>query len=83
MTREIILAAALRERGLILTMLPCARHADIIGRAALLGMADYECGFLTSGGRFVDREEAARVALASGQVTRLVRPPGLYTEDVW
>jgi len=40
-------------------------------------------GFVTDGAAFLDREEAARVALVSGQVRELGWPPLLYSEDLW
>ena len=41
-------------------------------------------GFMTSKGTFVDRFEAACIALASGQVEKLSRPRwGLFSEDLY
>ncbi len=40
-----------------------------------------EQGFLTDDGRFVDREEAARIAFESGQMDRQVR--SLFSEDIF
>jgi hypothetical protein len=41
-------------------------------------------GFITSTGRFVDREEAFRIAEASGQMLKRPISPGrLFTEDLW
>lgn len=40
-------------------------------------------GFITSTGRFVDRIEAAAIAIAAKQVARLSSPPQLYSEDLW
>lgn len=41
-------------------------------------------GFLTSDGRFVDREEGARIAIASGQITKLkFHSTVLFSEDLW
>lgn len=40
-------------------------------------------GFLTSKGRFVDREEAQRVALAAGQISSLQRRPLLSSDINW
>jgi hypothetical protein len=46
---------------------------------------DSEQGFVTSTGRFVDRKEAARIALTSGQIKELSRPGLgiLFSEDLW
>lgn len=41
-------------------------------------------GFLTSTGRFVDRKEAAKIALASGQIEKLnYSDKELYSEDLY
>lgn len=61
---------------------PPARHHNLF---ALGGHAD-ESGFLTSAGRFVDREEALRIAVAAGQP--LIDHPSrhasrLFSEDLW
>jgi hypothetical protein len=53
------------------------RHANcILTKSALTGFTDYEAGhneqgFITTQNRFVDRKEAAVIALACGQVTEL------------
>jgi hypothetical protein len=38
-------------------------------------------GFTTTRGRYVGREEAARIAYDAGQVTKL--HPKLHSEDIW
>lgn len=38
-------------------------------------------GFVTDDGRFVDREEAARIAFEAGQIDRHVRT--LFSEDIF
>lgn len=40
-------------------------------------------GFITSSGRFVDREEAAQIALHSGQIKELKFGSELYSEDLY
>lgn len=45
------------------------------------GVGDYEQGFLTSRNRFVDREEAAKIAFERGQIPEPKKT--LYSEDVW
>lgn len=40
-------------------------------------------GFMTNTGRFVEREEAARIASMAGQVGKLTAPPHLFSEDLW
>lgn len=59
-----------------------ARHHNLFW---LLGGPDAH-GFLTSTGRFVEREEALKIALASGQP--MIDHPSrhdrlLFSEDVW
>ncbi len=52
--------------------------------AALPTRSEYEMevqGFLTSRGNFVDREQAAHIALAAGQLTEA--QDRLFSEDVW
>jgi hypothetical protein len=67
-----------------------ARHGDVMAAARKHGLGvelEREQGFSTSRGRFVDREEAWRIAEAAGQL--LPRAPTdylggtLYSEDVW
>lgn len=61
------------------------RHDAVINAAAaalridILG--EHEQGFTTTAGRFVDRDEAGRIAFAAGQTDR----PNLHltSEDVW
>ena len=44
---------------------------------------DFEQGFLTATGEYVDRRRAAELALACGQIATLKTPPDLYSEDLW
>lgn len=60
------------------------RHSDIIGRI----FREKKCfpvkgiqGFLTEDNEFVDREEAARIAFYSGQLS--VWKKSLTSEDLW
>jgi len=49
-------------------------------------VGDYVQGFLTTKNRFVDRLEAAEIAVATGQVNReeLINPRvGLFSEDLY
>lgn len=62
-----------------------ARHHDVIARISPCGFVG-RCavqGFRTNRGRFVGREEAARVALAAGQIAGLPDTGHLFTEDLW
>lgn len=87
---ETIIAVAIQRAGVIWTLPRPARHHHVIAaindahpvRGPLL-IAEGAQGFVTSGGRFVDRVEAARIARASGQIASLAAPPNLYSEDLW
>lgn len=59
------------------------RHNDILQRYG--DKVDKTTdGFYTSYGRYVKREEAARIALASGQIERLsYSNKNLYSEDLY
>lgn len=46
-----------------------------------LGIYEKEQGFLTNLNRFVDREEAAIIALKAGQITEEIKR--LYSEDLY
>jgi hypothetical protein len=58
------------------------RHVDIIRLAIKAGMMEeFDEGFLTSEGIFVDRYEAARIALESGQIKYSTEK--LRSQDLW
>ncbi len=77
------------EKGVVL----CGhRHGHIIQQlVALTGLRTvtngedaggaHEQGFLTSTGRFVDREEAAELAFDAGQIKERIKT--LYSEDLY
>jgi len=78
-----IIAAAINERGKIWTG---RRHhliirAIIIARGAAEGAVYGDQGFLVDDGRFVSREEAAKIAFEAGQIP--ARIPQLFSEDVF
>lgn len=71
---------------------PPNRHHDVIMLMKSRGfdieeIAGSRQGFVTSVGRFVDREQALEIALLSGQVREKDRPvpglPELFSEDLW
>ncbi|NIT79536.1 MAG: hypothetical protein GWO44_22245 [Thermoplasmata archaeon] len=80
-------AALLLEDGFIFTQPPPARHHTLVHRFCRITGRPFTSldsqGFLLSTGTFAERELAARVALASGQLDRLNHPPNLYSEDLW
>ena len=80
-----VLQAAIRQDCEVYTLPKPFRHHDIM-YGPMDGVYKHslaEQGFLTSDGRFVGREVAARFALRSGQILALKHPPNLYTEDLW
>jgi hypothetical protein len=94
--KEYVAKAAIRfkadtpngEQEIVVTAERPGRHHNIIHALAALGMKTPIGGdqaFVTSQGRFVDREEAAQLAIAAEQIKEedLVAPPDLYSEDVW
>jgi hypothetical protein len=59
------------------------RHHEILNNARGR-LKCCEQGFVTSTGRFVDRTEGARVALAAGQIKELrYQPDTLFSEELW
>ncbi len=91
---ELIVAAAVRiSRGGLPIILFCerpGRHGDVIWDAGLLSgdrMSGGEHGFVTSRGRFVDRQEAAELVAATGQGSHRdmgpTYPAQLFSEDMW
>lgn len=82
--QELIIAAAVRSRGCIVTVERPGRHGNCINFMHALGLDHSDHGFLTNRGRFVDRKEAARIAVAAGQATpRDGCNENLFSEDVW
>lgn len=79
-------AAMKLASGLIVFAPKPLRHSDIIHALAAAGMntpIQGQQGFLTDEGYFVNRTEAARLALEAGQTKYLRAPPNLFSEDVW
>lgn len=87
---ERIIAAALRTAEELFALSPPARHHDLLQALLRQGadrqmVAEAEQGFLTSAGRFVDRQTAWHLAEAAGQIrARLDGLSGmLFTENLW
>lgn len=87
MNKEVIETAAVLFRGKIFSVPRPGRHDVALEEAAkqsgLHCIIKEKQGFVTSTGRFVDRIEAAQIALAAGQIKKLKWPPNLYSEDLW
>jgi hypothetical protein len=93
-SQEVIVAAALRAGDLILTVERPGRHHSVFHAADAAGLPHgyYDQGFLTSTGRFVEREEARKIAEAANQLIACQGQDGvpfvrqhrdLFSEDVW
>lgn len=67
--------------------MPGFRHHHILTVAHQLGFktnGPSDQGFArTHEGDFLSRREAAEIAMKSGQITRLIAGPNLYSEDIW
>lgn len=88
MSNVTIVAAAMEKFGATVSLPRPARHHTIIHMLADNGVqtpVTGKQGFLTSEGEFVDRYEARKIALASGQVTedKLHHHLQLFSEDLW
>lgn len=85
MEKIILSAIKLNDKSVVVELQPDSRHDNIIHYLAKSGFSTPikgGQGFLTSRGRFVDRVEAKRVAIQSGQITESEFPQ-LYSEDLW
>jgi hypothetical protein len=86
---ERIVAAAICVDGETQCMPPPNRHHNIMHlyfRETGRCVAPDEQGFITSTGRFVGREEAAKIARAAGQIgeAKKTHPQDeLFSEDLW
>lgn len=81
-----ITAAAIVYEGRLYTLPKPARHFDVIKVIWQEIKKQVTCetqGFVTDEGKFLDRIEAGKHALACGQLKELSCPPDLYSEDVW
>jgi hypothetical protein len=64
---------------------PHSRHCNIIHHLAKMGFLipiKGEQGFITSTGRFVERAEAKKIAIDSGQIKETISST-LTSEDLW
>jgi hypothetical protein len=84
---ERIISVAISSFGIIASLPAPARHGDVLrklfdfNQTVVVG-ADRQ-GFLTNTGRYVNRRDAAAIALAAGQIDKLQVTPDLYSEDLW
>jgi hypothetical protein len=86
---ELIVAVAVRTPFGNITRERPARHGDLwtlLPRGMSSNDPDVTHGFMTSRGRFVDRQEAARIVVQTGQGSPNVHEgyvPALFSEDLW
>lgn len=83
MSMERIANAAILRDGVAYTG---RRHHAIIAEHGVGGtLKNCPQGFVTDSGRFVDRKEACRIAIASGQVQEkdMTVHGTLFSEDLW
>jgi hypothetical protein len=85
---ETIVAAALKADDLIFSMPPPARHHTILHALFDFKGGDLpvlcDQGFVTSTGRYVDRTEGLRIAVAAKQTDGpKYQPTSLFSEDLW
>ena len=60
------------------------RHNNILWQGTHVSRNPYHQGFLTSKGRFVDREVAGQIAIAAGQIKELqYSTTDLFSEDLY
>jgi hypothetical protein len=83
---ERIISVAISAFGIVASLPAPARHGDVLRKLLnfneLIVRGDRQ-GFLTSAGRYVNRRDAAEIAIAAGQVDKLIAAPDLYSEDLW
>ena len=82
-----IVAAAIRQDGMICSVPRPGRHHHVIRAMATAGIPIPivgEQGFLTDDGLFVDRKRALAIAKTAKQIHgKNGNPNELYSEDVW
>lgn len=81
---EAITTAAVRAGELIVTIERPGRHGDCINFLHRYGLDYMDQGFLTTHGRFVDRIEGGKIAVAAGQGAPRPQCNGnIFSEDIW
>lgn len=79
---EYITGVAIRQDGRVYQLGWPARHHTILHMLnQTIGLSEHDQGFLTSLGRYVDRQEAAGLARAAGQTVS--QRQQLFSEDLW
>lgn len=70
---------AVRSKGKVYALPRPNRHKDVRERWKIDGG---DSGFLING-EFYNRTEAGKIAMKSGQIKKMERPPYLHSEDLW
>lgn len=87
MSNERIISVAISAFGIVASLPAPARHGDVLRKLwdfnQTVVVGEDRQGFLTNTGRYVNRRDAAVIALAAGQLDKLYAPPDLYSEDLW
>jgi hypothetical protein len=85
-TSERIISVAISAFGVVASLPAPARHGDVLRKLYEfneIAVRSDRQGFLTNTGRYVNRRDAAVIALAARQVDKLIAAPDLYSEDLW
>ncbi len=85
---EKIVSVALKRDKYIFSLPAPARHGHCMYHPFVMhqwggNILPDEQGFLTSAGRFVDRKEAAQIAVTAGQIEAPQWGCRLFSEDLW
>jgi len=83
--KRFVYAVAIKsDLGEVYNIVAPARHHDVIAMMKKGGVKPKEQGFLDDEGRFLNRQEARKVAEEAGQLLdRAIQSPDLFSEDVW
>ena len=87
--RAVAITQIIDDEVIVYTLPAPARHHHVIklivDSVGKYKPAKEDQGFITDGGKFVTRKQAAILALACGQVKRLIEPSTgeLFSEDLW
>lgn len=81
-----IVAAAIKQDGMVCFVPRPGRHHDVIRRMAAAGIPTPivgEQGFVTDDGLFVNRKHALAIAQEAEQIIRKGAGSELFSEDLW
>jgi hypothetical protein len=88
LTIDSITTVAIKRNGIVYSLPKPNRHYNIAKLTPTRDiLASDICGFITVGGRFLNRKEAFLLAIQTGQIKRdpklMVEGEELYSEDLW